>query len=70
MEFKRIHEEQREHGHYYAEDHGAGVAGVFFKGTRQRKYRYVATANTLTDSIKRRIDWHESYVALYGSSYR
>lgn len=73
MEFKRVHEEQREHGHYYAEDMGAGVLGVYFKGKRQRKYRYVATAQRTNgtdpegkESIKRRIDWHEGHVAKFG----
>lgn len=66
MNDKRMHEENREIGHYYAENHGAGVWGVFFKGKRQRKYRYIATANASVESVKARIDWHVSHVAKYG----
>lgn len=66
MNFKRVHEENREIGHYYAEDHGAGVYGVFFKGKRQRKYRYIAAARDSVESVQKRIDWHISHVAMYG----
>ena len=58
---KRIYEEVRSGGLYYAEDHGANVAGVFFKCNRCRKGKYVATANVNSlESIKRRIERHEN----------
>lgn len=74
MNAKRVYEETRDIGHYYVEDHGAGVFGIFFKGNRQRKYRYVATAGILAGevipsaSIKRRINWHVEHVAKYGAN--
>lgn len=59
MESPKIYEETRPNGYYFAEDHGANVAGVFFLGKRCRKPRYIATAcvNSL-DSIKARIERH------------
>lgn len=54
-----IYEETRENGRYYAEDHGANVAGVFFIGKRCRKPKYIATALVSdVESIKRRIERH------------
>ena len=55
----KIYEEQRAEGYYYAEDHGANVAGIFFLGKRCRKAKYIATAlvNNV-ESIKRRIERH------------
>lgn len=54
-----IYEETRENGRYYAEDHGANVAGVFFIGKRCRKAKYIATALVSdVESIKRRIERH------------
>jgi adenosyl cobinamide kinase/adenosyl cobinamide phosphate guanylyltransferase len=59
MESPRIYEEQRENGFYYAEDHGANCAGVFFIGKRCRKGKYIATANVNdVESVKRRIERH------------
>ncbi len=56
---EKIYEEQRAGGTYYAEDHGANVAGVFFLGKRCRKAKYIATASVSdVDSIKRRIERH------------
>ena len=69
--FPKIHEETRSNGYYYAEDHGANVAGVFFIGKRCRKARYIATANVNSlESIVRRINAHANPTPLIGAGQR
>ena len=59
MASPKIYEETRSNGEYFAEDHGADVAGVFFLGKRCRKPKYIATAKVSdVESIKRRIEAH------------
>lgn len=59
MPNETIYEETRPNGRYYAEDHGADVAGVFFVGVRCRKAKYIATARVSDiESVKRRIERH------------
>ncbi len=43
--FDKLHSESHQHGEYYIEHHGAGVHGLYFKTTRQRKFQYIGTFN-------------------------
>lgn len=60
MNAKRIYEDTTQpEGLYYAEDHGANVAGVFFLGKRCKKAKYIATSRVNdVEAIKRRIAEH------------
>jgi hypothetical protein len=55
--FKEIHREEHPHGTYHAEDHGAGIAGVYFQSKKQKKPRYIATARGV-EGAKARIEAH------------
>lgn len=52
-----LHTESHPHGQYYIEHHGAGVHALYFKTTRQRKFQYIGTFNSV-EHAKRGIEHH------------
>jgi hypothetical protein len=60
-----IYTEDHATGTFYAEDHGADVAGVYYKSRRMKSGRYIATARVSNiDSIRRRIQWYIGFAGL------
>lgn len=65
MDKPAIYTEEHKTGTFHAEDHGANVAGVYYRSRRMKRPHYVATAKVNdVEFVKRRIAWYIEFKGL------